>query len=88
VCDLQSGGRARLSGQPERSCALATTTVWPMKRERVKRCLVGGAQGKDWFACIPGCLVTYVVCLEIAEGERKSKSHVIESHYVDFVNLD
>jgi hypothetical protein len=42
VCDQRSGGRVRLSGQPERSCVLATTTVWPMKCERVKRCLVGG----------------------------------------------
>ncbi len=44
VCDQLSGGRARLSGQPERSCVLATTTVWPRKCERVKRYLVGGDQ--------------------------------------------
>ncbi len=85
VCDPQSGGRARLSGQPERTCVLATTTVWPMKCERVKRCLVSGVQ-EERLVCLNSWGVSSLVeCLEAAETGEGRKSRVLGSHCVEFL---
>ncbi len=80
ACDPQLDGRARLSGQPERSCVLATTTVWPMKCKRVKRCLLGGVQNERLVCLDSWCLITYVVCLgaeEVKEVKVLCLSHIV-----------
>ncbi len=86
ACDPQSGGRARLSGQPE--SALATTRVWPMKCERVKRCLVGGVQ-KESQVCLNFWVFVHVRGVSLGSKRRVKErvmrlSHILLNFRIDY----